>query len=109
MGEPRRAWIARHHGAAKAAAFDVEPGPLGWLLDLWADAGLTRVEVGPAGVMLLGLGWREIAAWIEGAQEHDLAPLFRRGVMALSEAYAGTAMAAAQIECPAPYDPGKDD
>lgn len=107
MGLSRRDWIAKHHGPVVAAGFDVPAGPLRWLVDLWEDAGRTRVEMGPQGVELLGLGWREIAAWIEGAQEHDLAPVFRRGVMALSSAYAQVAMAAVSVECAAPFDPGK--
>jgi hypothetical protein len=36
-----------------------------------------------------------------------MAPVFRRSIMALSAAYAATAMAAREMECPVPYDPGK--
>lgn len=107
MGTTRRAWIERHFGPDRLIAFDVAPGPLAWLIDLWADAGAVRHEVGPMGGVLLALGWPEIMAWVEGAGEHDLAPLFRRGIMALSAAYAREAMAAQKIESPAPYDPGK--
>lgn len=100
-------WLARHYGEAKAEAFHVDPGPLEWLVDLWRDAGMVRVEIGMSGGVLMGLGWPEIVAWLDGAQEHDLAPVFRRGIMALSDAYARTAMAAREIECEAPFDPGK--
>lgn len=107
MGETRRSWIARYLGSARAEEFEVEPGPLAWLVDLWSDAGQARVEFGMAGVVLLGLGWSELAAWTEGAGEHDLAPVFRRGILALSAAYANEAMAAREIESEAPFDPGK--
>lgn len=107
MRTSRRAWIARHMGEERTAEFDVEPGPLGWLIELWQDAGSCRVEMGPEGGVLLGLGWPEIMAWVEGAGEHDLAPLFRRGIMRLSAAYASEAMAAREVGHPAPYDPGK--
>jgi hypothetical protein len=60
-----------------------------------------------AGSVLLGLGWSDLAAWVEGAGEHDLAPVFRRGILALSAAYAETSMAAREVECEAPWDPGK--
>ena len=107
-GRTRRAFIADYLGPERAAEFEVEPGPLGWLLDLWADAGQCRVEFGMAGGILLGLGWAEIVAWIDGAGEHDLAPVFRRGIMALSAAYAEVAMGAREIECQAPWDPGRE-
>lgn len=107
MGRSRREFIRNFFGQEKAAAFETEPGPLGWLVELWQDSGQCRVEVGMSGVVLLGLGWPEIAAWIEGAGEHDLAPVFRRGVMALSAAYASQAMASREVECEAPWDPGR--
>jgi len=106
-GTSRREMIARFHGDERAAEYDVDPGPLAWLLDLWADAGQCRVEQGPMGAHLRGFDWRDIVAWLDGAQEHDLAPLFRRGIMALSSAYAREAMEAQRVECPAPYDPGR--
>jgi hypothetical protein len=107
-GESRREAIARLHGEDRAGAYDVEPGPLSWLLDLWQDAGAYRVAFGMAGGVLLALDWPHITAWIEGAQEHDLAPVYRRAIMALSAAYAEVAMAAGELECKAPFDPGKD-
>lgn len=107
-GLSRRAWIACHVGEAKAASFDVDPGPLSWLIRLWQDSGQVRVEYTMSGGVLVGLGWSDIAAWIDGAGEHDLAPVFRRGVMALSAAYANQAMAARELECEAPWDPGKE-
>ena len=103
----RRQFISRHFGAQRAAEFDVSPGPLAWLVDLWQDAGVVKVQMGPMGGQLVGLGWPEMVAWLDGADEHDLAPIFRRAIMQLSAAYASTAMAAQQIECEVPYDPGK--
>lgn len=99
--------IARFHGDERAAEYDVDPGPLAWLLDLWADAGQCRVEMGPMGSSLRGFDWRDIVAWITGAGEEDLAPLYRRAVMQLSSAYAHQAMASMKIECEAPFDPGR--
>lgn len=107
MEPNRRAWITRFLGPEKAAEFDVDPGPLTWLLSLWADAGAVRQEIGPLGAVLLPLGWSEIMAWVEGAGEQDLSPTFRRGIIALSAAYASEAMAAREIESEAPFDPGK--
>lgn len=107
MPDGRRAFLARFLGEERAAGFEVGPGPLAWLVDLWADAGQARVEMGPMGGVLLGLGWPELVAWIEGAGEHGLAPLYRRGILMLSAAYAGQAMAAREVGCEAPWDPGK--
>lgn len=108
MGETRRGWIARHLGKEKAESFDVEPGPLEWLLDLWGDAGQCRVEYTMDGTHLVGLRWPDIVAWIEGAGEHDLAPIYRRAIIDISTAYAQEAMAARDIGCEAPFDPSKD-
>lgn len=107
MPDGRRAFLSRFLGEDRAREFEVEPGPLMWLIELWADAGHVRVEAGPMGLQLLGLGWTEIMAWITGAQEESLAPLYRRGIMQLSAAYAAESMAAREVESPAPYDPGR--
>jgi hypothetical protein len=85
----------------------VDPGPLAWLVDLLDDAGTCRREVGPMGLLLLPLGWRELVAWLDGAEEHSLGPTFRRALLLLSEAHAGVAMAATELKCPAPFDPAK--
>lgn len=106
MGGTRRDFLRRFH-AEKAEAFEVDPGPLGWLVDLWEESGQVRVENTAEGLALIGLGWPEIAAWIEGAREDDLAPVYRRGVMQLSAAYAAQAMAARDIGCDAPFDPDR--
>ncbi len=103
----RAAWIARHLGEERAAAYEVDPGPLAWLVSLWRDAGQARVEYTMSGGHLAALTWPDIAAWVEGAGEHDLSPTFRRAVMDLSAAYAETANAARELGCEAPYDPGK--
>ena len=107
MPEGRRAKIEQWHGPERAAAYDVPPGPLEWLVDLWHDAGQARVEVGAMGGLLLPLDWRDIAAWVEGAGEHDLSPTFRRAIIQLSAAYAEASMAAQELACPAPYDPSR--
>ena len=107
MQPNRRAWIADQLGPEKAATYETTLGPLRWLVDLWDDAGQVRAELGPNGLQLWPLGWPEVVAWVEGAGEHNLAPVFRRGVIALSQAYAQTAMAAVKLSCPAPFDPGK--
>lgn len=107
MQPSRRAWIAERLGDERAATFDVEPGPLRWLVDLWADAGLVRQEVGPMGAVLLPLRWVDLIAWLDGAGERDLAPVFRRAILTLSAAYASTATAAQDVKHPAPFDPGK--
>lgn len=107
MPQGRRAWITARLGEDQAAAFDVGPGPFWWLVEMLHDAGTCRVEVGMEGTTLLGLGWSDLMAWIDGAGERDLAPVFRRGLMALSAAYAATAMAAREVGCLAPMDPGE--
>lgn len=108
MGETRRGWIARHLGKGKADSFEVGPGPLEWLVELWLDAGRCRVEYSMDGAQLVGLGWPEIMAWMDGAGERDLAPIYRRGIIEISAAYAHEAMAARDIGCEAPFDPSKD-
>lgn len=107
MPDGRRAFLDRFLGPERAAAFDVPPGPFGWLVDLWADAGQARVAFGATGGALLALDWPHLVAWIEGAAEHDLSPTFRRAILTLSAAYAETANAAAEVTCAAPFDPGK--
>jgi hypothetical protein len=107
MPDGRATFLRRFLGEAKAAEFDVPPGPLGWLVDLWADAGQARVVLGPEGGVLFPLGWPELVAWLDGAQEHSLSPTFRRAILQLSAAYAETANGAREVEYPAPHDPGK--
>lgn len=87
----------------------MDPGPLEWLVELWRDAGQVRVEFGMGGGVLLGLDWPHLTAWLQGADEWDLAPLYRRGILALSAAYAAQANASREMECEAPFDPGKTD
>ncbi len=109
MPDGRRAFVARAWGEEKAATYDVPPGPLWWLVDLLDDAGTCRREVGGMGeTVLLPLGWRDLHAWTEGAGEHDLSPVFRRALLLLSGAHAATAMAATEVGCEAPYDPGAE-
>ena len=107
MPDGRAAFLRQFLGAERAAAFEVPPGPLGWLVDLWADAGQARVVLGPEGGVLMPLGWPELVAWVDGAQEHSLSPTFRRAILQLSAAYAQVANAAREVECEAPFDPGK--
>lgn len=99
----RRDWIARHKGEDRAAAYEVDPGPLRWLVDMVHDAGGVGVITGGMGAVYRGLDWSEIVAWIEGAQLHDVRPFWRREVMRLS-----AVMAQAMNEAPkaeAPYQP----
>jgi hypothetical protein len=105
----RRQWIARHHGEEVAATYDIDIGPLGWLVDLMEDAGAVRIVPTGMGALTTGLGWPEIAAWVEGAGEQSLSPTFRRGVMLLSAHYAAQVEASREMACPAPFDPGKAD
>lgn len=108
MGEPRRAFIAHWWGEEKAATFDVEPGPLRWLIALWHQAGECRLQMGPMGGMLMGFTWGDIRDWVDGAHEQDLAVLFRRGIIELSQAFADVANGARTLEYQAPFDPSKD-
>lgn len=107
MPEGRRNFIARVWGEAKAATFDVDPGPLGWLVGLLDDAGTVRHEFGGMGLVTVGLAWADLVAWLDGAQEHSLSPTFRRAMLLLSAHAADVTNAARELECEAPYDPGK--
>lgn len=107
MKPTRRDWICEQPllGPERAAAFEVSPGPLEWLVDLWHDAGQARVAMGPTGGVLLPLGWPEIHAWVEGAGEHDLSPTFRRAIILMSNAYAEVVNGANERSFKAPYEP----
>lgn len=85
----------------------MDAGPLDWLVDLMHDAGACRREITMSGALYSGLGWPEIVAWIEGSQQQDIPPRFRRDVMILSERYASQVNAAQELACEAPFDPGK--
>jgi len=99
---PRREWIARHKGEARLAEYNVQVGPLKWLVDLMHDAGSVGVEFG-MGAAYRGLNWSEIVAWVEGAQMQDVAPFWRRQIMRLSAVYADEMNMASEGE--APYEP----
>lgn len=73
------------------------------------DAGGLRRIVTMDGMLHEGLGWPDIVAWIDGAGLHDVPPLFRRGVMLLSQHYADQIDASRELACEAPFDPGKGD
>lgn len=108
QGKSRAEMLEQHYGPERLAAYEVDPGPLAWLVDLWRRAGQVRLEFTMAGGVMLPLGWREMVDWIEGAQEHSLAVVFREDIMAISAAFADAATAAKQLECEAPFDPSKD-
>ena len=85
------------------AQYHVEPGPLGWLIDLMHDAGSVGLEAGGMGAFYRGLNWSEIVAWVEGAQMQDVGPFWRRQIMRLSAAMADTMNRASEMD--APYEP----
>lgn len=105
----RGQWIARHHGQGKADEFQVDPGPMSWLLEMLYDAGTIKREWTMNGPETVPLGWAEIVAWIEGSQQHDIAPFWRREVMRLSGEVARQMQISSETACDAPFDPGKDD
>jgi hypothetical protein len=87
-------------------AFRLDPGPLSWLIDLVFDAGPARVEYTMDGAVLRGLGWREIADWVEGSNSHHIGPQWRREIMHLSHAFAVKAQASQRkFDESVPYDP----
>ncbi|KAF0675069.1 hypothetical protein PMES_02590 [Profundibacterium mesophilum KAUST100406-0324] len=107
MGCSRREWLQRY-APERADAYEVDAGPLRWLVDLMHDAGPVIREHTMAGTRVRGLRWVEIAAWIEGAGMQDLRPFWRRQVKALSAHYAEQIEASSAIECQPPYQPEDD-
>lgn len=53
----------------------------------------------------VGLDWADIVAWVDGAELHNLHGGWRRDIMVLSRAHAGTASAAMDFACQVPFEP----
>ena len=105
---PRREWIARFKGEERAAQYDVDPGPLSWLVEMLYDAGGVTIASAGMSAAHRGLGWPEIVAWVEGAQMHDVRPFWRREIMALSRVFAKALDEMADAEAEAPYQPPEE-
>lgn len=105
---PRRQWIERHKGKDRAAEYDVEPGPLSWLVEMMFDAGGVVIASVGMSAKNCGLGWQEIVAWVEGAQMYDVRPFWRREMIRLSRVYAKALNETGEAEAEAPYQPPEE-
>lgn len=89
----------------RADAYRVDAGSLEWLVDLAEDAGMPKREFTTEGQVFVGLDWSDIAAWVDGAQQQDVSPAWRRDIMLLSEVYASEAMNAEDFASEVPWQP----
>ena len=88
--------------------FVIDPGPLKWMIPLLNDAGPVVAEHTMNGTRFRGLNWLELQAWATmTGEEVDSDTL--RAIRTMSGAYAAQVNASQVMECPAPYDPPKDD
>ena len=85
--------------------YEVDPGPLDWLLELLHEAGSVRQEATMNGMEYLPLSWRELYYWSQCTGQ-DLNPFWMRELMKLSGILAKQITDSFQIECQAPFDPG---
>lgn len=92
-------------GEARLAEYIVPAGKLDWLVDLLMDAGGFKRVHTAEGLRFEPLGWSEIAAWVTGADQHGVHPIWRREIIRLSEHYAAQIEASFDLACPAPYEP----
>ncbi len=98
--------MKRHLGADKADSFRVDPGPLGWMVDMLHDAGLMRRDVSAMGMAYSGIGWREINDWMTCTRQ-DISPTWLRGIIWLSAEVATQVEASRELSCNVPFDPAK--
>lgn len=106
-GWSRAQFILQAHGPKRLAKYNVDPGPLHWLVDLVNDAGPCGLEYTFDGAVLRGLSWRDIRDWVEGSDSHNIGPNWRRDMMFLSQRFAQMAQAAQKnLEQAVPFQPG---
>lgn len=102
-GITRAAHIKKYKGEDRLAEYYIDPGPLGFLVDMLGDAGAVTSD-GMSG--LRGLTWRELYYWAELTGNRDLGAHWFREILRLSRTYAAALSASNEnMDQPLPHDP----